>query len=159
MCAETTARWHASWLTALGLRSEWRDTVWRALEPPPFIYWTAITCSPQADEEAVEGLHGTICDSWSSLDLQPLELGWEERVREPWFRRRPAAVPAGEAPAELDVVRVATPAEVSEFELVSARGFSGEDATVETPFHPPSILADPRRCWWGASLGARPRRP
>ena len=144
ICAETTARWHAAWLSALGLRSEWSDRVWRALDPAPFIYWTAITLAPEATDADVRDAHRTICDSWSALDLEPLGLGWEERVREPWFVRQPAAFTGGEAPPELEVVRVAAPADVAEFELVSARGFGGEDATVEVPFHPPSILADPR---------------
>ncbi len=142
LCADTTAHWHAAWLTALELRWERRDSVWRALDRPPFIYWTAITLSVDAREAALHDAHGTICDSWSALELVP--LGFEERVREPWFVRRPAPLPAKEPPAELEIVTVSTPPGVAEFELVSARGFGGEDATVETPFHPPSILGDPR---------------
>jgi len=142
LCADTTASWHASWLAALGLRSERRDSVWRALDRPPFIYWTAITLSRAAHASALADASGTICDSWSALDLTP--LGFEQRAREPWFVRDAAQPVTVEPPAGLEVVQVSTPAEVAEFELASARGFSGEDATVEAPFHPPSILDDPR---------------
>src|SRR5205085_11479350 len=47
-CAEAAAAWHSAWLTALGLRSERDDRVWRALDPPPFIYWTAISLAASA---------------------------------------------------------------------------------------------------------------
>ncbi len=87
-------------------------------------------------------MRGTLCDSWSALDLGP--LGFQERVREPWFVRPPGELEPEEEPVELDVVQVATPDEVAEFELASARGFGGEDATVEATFHPPSILGDAR---------------
>jgi ribosomal protein S18 acetylase RimI-like enzyme len=87
-------------------------------------------------------VRGTLCDSWSSLDLDP--FGFEERTREPWFVRPARELPNEEVPPELEVVEVATEDEVVEFEDVSARGFGGEDATVETPFHPPAILGDAR---------------
>ncbi|MBD0337754.1 MAG: hypothetical protein ICV67_00515 [Thermoleophilia bacterium] len=153
LCAETTARWHAAWLTALGLRSEWRETAWRALERPPLFYWTAITLSRQAREDAVADARGTICDSWSSLELGP--HGFEERLREPWFVRPPGPLAAADPPAELEVVRVATAEEVAEFEVVSARGFGSEDAAVEEPFHPPAILADRRMTMLVGRAGGR----
>jgi ribosomal protein S18 acetylase RimI-like enzyme len=87
-------------------------------------------------------VRGTLCDSWSVLDLEP--FGFRERMREPWFLRAAAELPGEDVPPELEFVEVSTPAEVAEFEGVSARGFGGEDATVETPFHPPSILSDSR---------------
>jgi hypothetical protein len=143
LCAGTTADWHASWLTSLGLRSERRDSVWRALDPPPFIYWTAIPLAPDASAPAVCDARGTLCDSWSSLDLTP--FGFEERLREPWFLRPARAPPSGEGPSDLEVVRVSTPAQVAEFENVSARGFGGEDVEMETgAIHPATILADAR---------------
>ena len=151
LCADTTAGWHASWLTALDLRSERRDSVWRALDPPPFIYWTAITLAPDASASAVSDAHGTVCDSWSMLDLTPFGFeqrdrdGVDDRAREPWFLRPAGELTTEEAPSELDIVRVATPAQVAEFEDVSVRGFGGEDASMNPgAFHPPSILADER---------------
>ena len=151
VCADTTAGWHASWLTALGLRSERRDAVWRALDLPPFIYWTAITLARDAPASAVADAHGAVCDSWCELDLAPFGFdlrdrdGFEERAREPWFFR-PAGRPlAHEHAPELEIVRVATPSEVAEFEHVSVRGFGGDDASVETgALHPASILRDVR---------------
>jgi GNAT superfamily N-acetyltransferase len=93
-----------------------------------------------------------VCDAWSTLDLAA--FGFEQRgrdgvpetAREPWFVRPAGELAPRERPAELDVVRVSTPLEVAEFELVSVRGFLGdEDATVEPgSLHPASILADPR---------------
>jgi Acetyltransferase (GNAT) family len=143
LSADAAAAWHAAWLTALGLRSERRDGVWRALDPPPFIYWTAITLSPDVPVSAVADARGTICDAWSSLDLGG--SGFREHMREPWFVRPPGPLAPEDAPAELDVVRVSTPAEVEEFELVSARGFGSEDDSIEPgAIHPPAILADPR---------------
>jgi ribosomal protein S18 acetylase RimI-like enzyme len=143
VCADTTADWHASWLTSLGLRSERRDSVWRALDTPPFIYWTAITLAPDASASAVRDAHGTLCDSWSALDLAP--FGFDERAHEPWFLRPAGRLPGEETPSDLDVVRVSTRAEVAEFEDVSARGFGGEDAWISTgTIHPATILADAR---------------
>ena len=48
LCADAVARWHASWLTALGVPWERDDDVWRALTPPHFIYFAAITLRPEA---------------------------------------------------------------------------------------------------------------
>lgn len=151
LCADTTAGWHASWLTALNLRSERRDSVWRALDPPPFIYWAAITLAPDASASAVSDAHGTVCDSWSMLDLTPFGFeqrdrdGFEDTAREPWFLRPPRELATETMPTDLEIVRASTPAQVAEFEDVSVRGFGGEDASVERgAFHPPSILADER---------------
>jgi GNAT superfamily N-acetyltransferase len=151
LCADTTAAWHASWLTALGLRWERRRSVWRAVDAPPFIYWTAITLAPDASASDVADAHGAVCDSWAALDLAP--FGFRERDRdgsgaragEPWFLRPAGALPAEPPPPELEVVRVSTPAEVAEFERASVRGFGVDDATIDcATLHPPSILADAR---------------
>ena len=151
LCAETTAGWHASWLAALGLRSERRDSVWRALDPPPVIYWTAITLAPEVPASAVGDARGTVCDSWSVLDLAPFGFDASDRdafagrAREPWFLRPPGELPPEDVPSELEIVRVSTPEEVAEFEDASVRGFGGGDAAVvHGAFHPPSILADTR---------------
>ena len=150
-CADVVAAWHASWLAALGLRSERSDSVWRAVDAPPFIYFGAIALAPDVSATAVSETQGTVCDSWSTLDLEP--FGFVERdrygraatAREPWFVRPAGPIPAGAVPPELEVVRVSTPAEVAEFERVSVRGFGGDDAAVETgSLHPASILDDPR---------------
>jgi GNAT superfamily N-acetyltransferase len=151
LSADVAAAWHAAWLTALRLRSERTRTVWRALDPPPFIYWTLITLAPNVSPDEFRGARGTVCDAWGSLDLTRLSFGqrdrdgFVERAREPWFVRQPAPLRPEEPPAELEIVRVATRAEVAEFEAVSMRGFGGEDAAVEPgTLHPPSILDDPR---------------
>src|SRR5262249_58228704 len=81
VCAETTAAWHAAWLTALGLRFERRGRIWHALDTPPVIYWSAITLATTVSSEDVADVHGSLCDSWSTLDLTP--LGFRERLREP----------------------------------------------------------------------------
>ncbi|CAN5128203.1 hypothetical protein BH20ACT24_BH20ACT24_20660 [soil metagenome] len=50
---------------------------------------------------------------------------------------------AEEGPPELKVARVSMPEEVAEFEAVSVRGFTREDASVQTgTLHPASIVAD-----------------
>ncbi|MBA2425792.1 MAG: hypothetical protein H0V60_01785 [Actinobacteria bacterium] len=161
LCADTTARWHASWLSALGLRSERRDSVWRAVDSPPFIYWTAITLAQTTSPSDVEDAHGTVCDSWSLLELGPLGFesidrdGCEQRAREPWFLRSPRQLAAERTPAELDVVFVSTPSQVAEFEDVSVRGFDGEEASVEPgAFHPASILGDPSMTMLIGRVGA-----
>jgi len=142
-CADAAAGWHASWLAALGQRSERRAEVWRAVDPPPFIYWTAITLRADADEASVADAHGPVCDSWSRLDLEP--FGFAPRDPEPWFLRPPGELPHEEPPVGLEVVRVSTAPEVLEFERVSVRGFGGDDASVEPGLlHPPAILADGR---------------
>ena len=92
---------------------------------------------------------GTLCDSWSVLELEP--FGFEERVREPWFLRPAGELPADTCAPELEIVHVGTPAEVAEFEDASVRGFGGiifgeveaNPREVEAgSLHPASGLAD-----------------
>jgi GNAT superfamily N-acetyltransferase len=151
LSADAAAAWHAAWLTALGLRSERTATVWRALDAPPFIYWTLITLAPDASLSEFREAQGTVCDSWAALDLTALRFeerdrdGFVERAREPWFVRARGRLPDESPPPELELVRVSTPPEVAEFEAVSLRGFGGDDASVEPgTIHPPAILADVR---------------
>jgi acetyltransferase (GNAT) family protein len=140
LCAEVYAGWHTSWLTALGLRSERKRGVWRAIDRPPHIYLAAITLEPEVSSAALADVPGSVGDAWQDLDLAP--HGFEVWRREPWFHR--AAAPLDDAPqSDLELVRVSTPEEVAEFEAVSVRGFGGEDDSVEPgTIHPPSVLAD-----------------
>jgi hypothetical protein len=151
LCADAAAHWHAAWLDALGLRSERTDTVWRALDPPPFIYWTLITLVPEPTLDVFRDARGTVCDAWGSLDLSALEFderdrdGFVERAREPWFVRPAGPIERADVPRGLELIEVSTPEEVLEFERVSVRGFGGDDASVEPGFlHPPSILSNTR---------------
>jgi hypothetical protein len=162
LCVDAVASWHSSWLAALGVRSERDRGVWRALGRPPYIYFAAITLTPDVQAEAVASVHGSICDSWQSLELGP--HGFRVWRRDPWYYRDAGAVSFDAAP-ELEVVRVRTAAEVLELEDVSVRGFGGEDARVEPgSIHPPAILDDPRMALFlgrvggvavGASMGYR----
>jgi GNAT superfamily N-acetyltransferase len=147
----------------LGLRSERREGVWRALEPPPFIYWTAITLREDVPASAVFDARGTICDSWSCLDLGPTGFeerdreGFAERAREPWFLRPAQKLSSEDVPSELEVVPVQTPAEVAEFESVSVRGFGGKEESVKRgALHPPSILTDTRMTMLTGRVGGNP---
>jgi GNAT superfamily N-acetyltransferase len=163
VCTDAAAAWHASWLTALGLRSERRGPVWLALDAPPFIYWTAIPLAPDVSESDVADATGTVCDAWCRLELAPFGFdlrdrdGREDTAREPWFVRPPGPLAAEPAPPELEVVRAATPAEVAEFEAVSVHGFAGEDAPVEPgALHPPAVLADERMTMLTGRVDGRP---
>jgi hypothetical protein len=140
LCADVAAAWHQSWLTALGVRSERRDGVWRALDRPPYIYFAGIALEPDVPAATIAAVPGSICDTWQTLDLEP--HGYRVWRREPWYHRPPGPLP-DEHPSDLEIVHVSTPAEVVEFEDVSIRGFGSEDDAV-TPgvFHPPAILAD-----------------
>jgi hypothetical protein len=141
LCADAVARWHASWLTALGIPWERDVDVWRALAPPHFIYFAAITLQPETPVEAVVDAPGSICDNWQAFDLAP--AGYTIFRQEPWFYR-PASPAPGGVPPELELVRVANADEVAEFEQVSVRGFENEDATIEPgTIHPGSVLEDP----------------
>jgi GNAT superfamily N-acetyltransferase len=155
LSADVAAAWHSAWLVALGLRSERSDRVWRALDPPPFIYWTAVTLDTAAGPDDLAGQPGTVCDSWSAIDLEPHD--YSATAREPWFVRPPGPLVHAPAP-ELEIVRVRTAAEVEEFELTSVRGFSDDDdGTVETgSIHPASILADPRMTMLTGRVDGRP---
>jgi hypothetical protein len=162
LCARAVAGWHTSWLRALGLRSEADTHTWRALDTPPFIYFAGITLRRDTPVEAVLDAPGSICDSWQTFDLEP--HGYRVFRKEPWFHR--PAIPLPDAtPAELELVRVTTAAEVEELELVSVRGFDTEEATIEPgTFHPPAVLDDPAMALFigrvdrkpiGASMGYR----
>jgi hypothetical protein len=155
LSADAAAGWHSAWLAALGLRSERRDGVWRALDPAPVIYWSAITLSPDVAEAAVAGGRGVICDAWSALELA--DAGWVVRAREPWFVRPPGELAHEDVPRGLEIVQVSTAAEVAEFELVSVRGFESEDASIEPgAIHPPTILGDPRMTMLTGRAEGRP---
>lgn len=140
LCAEAVAGWHASWLTALGLRSERRGGIWQALDRPPQIYFAGITMEPEVPSEVIARVPGSICDAWQTLDLEP--HGFRVWRKEPWFYRAPGPL-TREAPSELEIVKVSTDSEVAEFEAVSVRGFGGEDSTIEPGlWHPPTVLSD-----------------
>jgi hypothetical protein len=162
LCADAVAGWHASWLTALGLRWERDADAWRALAAPHFIYFAAITLRPDASAGTVVTAPGSLCDTWQTLDLAP--HGYRIFRQEPWFHR-PAAPLPDPPPPELELVRVTTAAEVEELELVSVRGFGDEEATIEPgTIHPATILEDPAMALFigrvegkpiGASMGYR----
>ena len=140
LCAEAVAGWHASWLTALGHRSERRAGIWQAVDRPPHIYFAGITLERDVAPEIIAGVPGSICDAWQTLDLEP--HGFRVWRKEPWFYRAPGLL-SQEAPPELEVVPVSTGSEVAEFEAVSVRGFGSEDATIEPGmWHPPTVLSD-----------------
>jgi ribosomal protein S18 acetylase RimI-like enzyme len=140
LCAEAYAGWHTAWLTALGLRSERADGIWRALDRPPLIYLAGITLDPDVRSGAIAGVPGSVGDVWQTLDLEP--HGFRVWRTEPWFYRAAGASPSV-SPSELEIVRVTTPEEVEEFEAVSVRGFGSEDDAIEPgAIHPPAILDD-----------------
>jgi ribosomal protein S18 acetylase RimI-like enzyme len=140
LCADAYAAWHTSWLTALGLRSARSEGVWRALDRPPHIYLAGIALEEAVRSDALADVPGSVGDAWHALDLAP--HGFRVRRTEPWFSRPPGPLP--ESPETgLELVHVATPQEVEEFEAVSVRGFGNEDETIQPgTFHPPSVLAD-----------------
>jgi ribosomal protein S18 acetylase RimI-like enzyme len=153
LCAEASAEWHSSWLQALGLRSETRGDVWRALDAPPKIYFGAITLRASTADEAVLGALGAVCDNWQTLSLK--QHGFDVWRTEPWFMRPPVELPADPS-TDLELIRVATEGEVEEFEAVSMRGFESEHATVSPgTLHPPSILADERMVMFLGRAGGR----
>lgn len=154
LCAEAYAGWHTSWLTALDLRSERANGMWRALDRPPYIYLAGITLEPGAPSEEIAGVPGSVGDVWQTLELEP--HGFHVWRTEPWFYRPPGPVP-DESPPELEVVAVRTPEQVVEFEAVSVRGFGSEDDTIEPgTFHPPSILGDNAMHMFTGRVGGRP---
>lgn len=140
LCADAYAGWHASWLTALRLRSERAGGLWRALDRPPRIYLAGITLDPNVPSGALADVPGSVGDVWQSLDLT--HYGFRVWRTEPWFYRAPGALPDARG-SDLELVHVSTPEEVEEFEAVSVRGFGNEDDVVEPgTIHPPSVLAD-----------------
>ena len=140
LCADAYAGWHASWLTALRLRSERAAGLWRALDRPPRIYLAGITLDPNVPSGALADVPGSVGDVWQSLDLT--HYGFRVWRTEPWFHRAPGALPDARG-SDLELVHVSTPEEVEEFEAVSVRGFGNDDDVVEPgTIHPPSVLAD-----------------
>ncbi|MFL6037742.1 MAG: GNAT family N-acetyltransferase [Gaiellaceae bacterium] len=154
LCADVAAAWHASWLKALGIESERRDGIWRALAKPPVIYFAGITLVRDVGAERVADVPGSVCDAWQTLDLTP--YGFHVFRREPWFYR-PAGPADAATPPELEIVAVSTPEEVYEFEAVSVRGFGGEDAFVEAgATHPPAVLRDEAMKMFTGRVDGRP---
>jgi GNAT superfamily N-acetyltransferase len=150
LCADNAAGWHASWLTALGLRWERTDAVWRALDRPPVIYWTAITLGSAASPSHLAGSLGTVCDAGACVDLTPagFQVWTGERAEpsEPWYMRpaRPLDEPPP-MPDDLEIVTVDSDEVAEEFEGVTVRGFRDDEATVEPgSLHPSTVLADAR---------------
>jgi hypothetical protein len=155
LAVEAVVAWHDSWLRALGCRTVFDEDAWRAVDRPPIIYFSAITRRAEAPPESVSDTQGSVCDSWNRLDLAG--LGFEIFATDPWFFRPAGPLPEEVTPPELEIVRVTTPEEIEEFELVSVRGFRGEDATVEPgSIHPPAILADSRMVNWIGRVEGRP---
>jgi hypothetical protein len=155
LCADAVAGWHAAWLTALGLRSAADADVWRALDSPPHIYFSAITLRPDAAAAAVADAAGAVCDSWQTIDLE--QSGFRDWRHEPWFFCPSPESAGGQKPPELEIVRVATAQEVGELEAVSVRGFENEAATIEPgTLHPPAILGEPRMVLWLGRVEGRP---
>jgi hypothetical protein len=154
VCAEAVAAWHSSWLASFGQRFVTDENAWRAVDRPHFIYFAGITLRPHAPAASVSAVPGTVCDSWSNLDLAP--YAFRAAGAEAWFYREPAALEPEDLPPDLEVVQVSTPDEVAEFEAVSIRGFEDEDATV-TPgsVHPATILDDSRMVMWLGRVGGR----
>jgi hypothetical protein len=155
LCAGAVAGWHTAWLTALGLRSATDAEAWHAVDPPPHIYFSAITLRPDTPAQAVAHAAGAVCDSWQTIDLE--QSGFRDCRREPWFLCASSERSGDETPAELEIVRVATAQEVEELEAVSVRGFENEDATTEPgTLHPPTILDDPRMVLWLGRVEDKP---
>jgi hypothetical protein len=147
LCADAVADWHSAWLASFGQRFVKDENAWRALDAPHFIYFAGITLQPDAPAASVGAVPGTVCDSWSSLDLAP--SGFRLDGSEAWFYREPGPLPVEEVPPELELVQVSTPDELVEFEAVSVRGFENESATVEPgSLHPKAILDDSRMVMW-----------
>lgn len=154
LAVDACVGWHDSWLRAFDLRTEADADAWRLLDSgAPQFYFTAITRRPEAPPEALAGAHGTVCDGWARLDLEP--FGFEPRGSEPWFFRPAGPLEPEKPPPELEVVRATTPPEIEEFEAVSLRGFGSEDDEVALgSAHPATILGDPRMtCWIGRTEG------
>jgi ribosomal protein S18 acetylase RimI-like enzyme len=155
LCAEAVAGWHTAWLTALGLRSAADADAWRAVDPPPHIYFSAITLRSDTPADAVADTAGAVCDSWQTVDLEP--SGFRDWRHEPWFLRAASERDDLELPPELEIVHVATAQEVEELEAVSVRGFENEAASIEPgTIHPPAILDDPRMVLWLGRVEGKP---
>jgi Acetyltransferase (GNAT) domain len=147
LCADAVAAWHSAWLASFGQRFVKDENAWRALDAPHFIYLAGITLQPDAPTVSVSAAPGTVCDSWSCLDLAP--SGFRLYESEAWFSREPGPLPVEEVPPELELVQVSTPEELVEFEAVSVRGFDNEEATVAPgSVHPAAIFDDPRMVMW-----------
>jgi hypothetical protein len=155
LAVDAVIGWHDSWLRALGCRTEIDPDAWRAVGPSPVIYFRAIARHEHAPVSSVSDTTGAVCDGWARLDLEP--FGFRCFATDPWFYRAAGPLPLEEAPPELEIVRVTTPEEVEEFELVSIRGFRKEDATIETgSTHPATILGDTRMINWIGRVGGGP---
>ncbi len=156
ICADASIAWHDAWLRSFGLRTARDDYAWRLLDPAPLPwYFSAITRRPEAPATALAAAHGTVCDSWSCIDLEP--FGFERGGSEPWFLRQAGPLGNDAMPPELEILRATTPEAIEEFEAVSVRGFVNERATIEPgAAHPPTILADRDMTSWIGRVEGKP---
>ena len=154
LCADAVAGWHSAWLASFGQRFDRDEDAWRALDEPHFIYFAGITLRPDAPAAAVAAAPGTVCDSWSCLDLAP--FGFRAGGSEAWFYREPGPLPAEDMPPELELMHVSTPEEVAEFEAVSVRGFDERGGDRRAVLGPSA--RDPRRPADGDVAGPRRRQ-
>jgi ribosomal protein S18 acetylase RimI-like enzyme len=83
--------------------------------------------------------------------------GFAATARDPWFLREPGALDVAR-PAELEIVRVRTPADVEEFERTSMCGFADDEEADLEPgsIHPASILSDDRMHMLTGRVEGRP---
>jgi hypothetical protein len=148
--ARNLADWHDACLHSLGVQTRRTRSMWWCDEDAPFIYLTAITLTPEPDEqrrdiERIVRSHQrpiSVCDSWSRLDLT--DLGFEKFESEAWYVRKPDEI----RPRDEDMERVKSAEALAEFESANTDGFGAIELHELGHFgvYGAAVLEDPRIC-------------
>jgi GNAT superfamily N-acetyltransferase len=146
--ARNLADWHDACLHSLGIETRRTRSMWWCDGDAPFIYLTAITLTPEPDEqrrdiERIAQAHErpiSVCDCWSHLDLT--DLGFEKFESEAWYVREPDGI----RPPDEKVERVSDPDALAEFESANTDGFEATELHELGHFgvYGTAVLEDPR---------------
>ena len=152
------AEWMSDSLQSFGVQTYFDDGFWWRKPGGSGIYLGALNLDTQADNTALladlqrvkaawGGEEFSLYDCWGTYDLSV--GGFERVVQNPWYLRPAGELATGDyqLPAGLSVARVATVAELIEFERASWVGFEESEEMLDSrpPFswHPAATVENP----------------
>lgn len=162
--ARNMAAWHDWQITSHGLATRHSESLWSCPQPAPVIFLNAITVASHTSrgtseteaeiDELVRARPADdlrVCDSWRTLNLEP--LGFATDDSEPVYARPPGTASVPSDPLELEIREVTNRDDLEEFELASVEGF--ESPTDGTPlrWHAEASLGHANMRYYIGSVG------